>query len=334
MPGVARGGGGRGRFSVLLVCGTMAWGSRTGRTATLAALLALAGAGCSSSNSEVNPDGAAGTTGTGGSTGTGGTNGAPCEPRTTYAEASHLVVNVSWSAGLASTGGTGQVHVWGKVVYTASGNTLTGMLQPCGIALPPTTLTALAGGGMILIEVPNTAWDAPSMPRFQVDGTQSGWNVGSTLSFSYAALVGFTMANPTTAAWPTSYADITMTNDAEGDNHVGLTAIPRSGNGFTLPPTSLLQTSRVDQVYIVVRQVTSAMLTRTACDAASGSATFAHFNNHVVGCHVMGGADCVAEQIGFVDMNRTIYQVTSATAQTKLVADTATCADVRAALPM
>ena len=184
-------------------------------------------------------------------------------------------------------GGSGQVHVWGKVVYTASGNTLSGTLQACGIALPPTTLSALGGGGMIQIEVPNAAWDAPSMPRFQVDGTQTGWNVGSTLSFSYAALVGFTIANPTTAAWPASYTGITMTNDAEGDTHVGLTAVPRSGGGFTLPPTSILQTSRADQLYIVVRQVTSATLTRTACDQASGSATFAHFNNHVVGCHVM-----------------------------------------------
>jgi len=315
----------------------MVSGSRTGRTTTLAALLALAGSCGSSSNSEVRPDGAAGASGTGGgagTTGTGGTNGAPCDPRTTYAEASHLIVNVTWSPGLAAMGGSGQVHVWGKVTYTATGNTLSGMLQPCGIVLPATTLSALAGGGMLQIEVPNAAWDAPSMARFQVDGTQSGWNVGSTLNFSYAALVGFTMANPTTAAWPDSYTAITMTNDADGDNHVGLTAVPRSGTGYTLPPTSIAQSMRVDLVYIVVRQVTSAMLTRTACDQASGSATFAHFNNHVVGCHVMGGADCVASEINFVDTNRTIYQVASATAETKVIADTATCADVRAALPM
>ena len=96
------------------------------------------------------------------------------------------------------------MHLWGKLVFTASGNTLSGILQACGIVLPPTTLTALGGGGMIQIEVPSAAWDAPSMPRFQVDGTQTGWNVGSTLSYSYAALVGFTIADPTTAPWPPS----------------------------------------------------------------------------------------------------------------------------------
>jgi hypothetical protein len=231
-------------------------------------------------------------------------------------------------------GGTGQVHFWGKVAFTVAGNTLTGMLQACGITLPATTLSALAGGGMLQIEIPNAAWDAPGMQRFEVDGTQTGWTVGGALNFSFAALIGFTIANPTTAAWPASYTGITMTNDAEGDGKVGLTAIPRSGTGYTLPPTSIAQTSRADEVYIVTRQVSSVTLTRTRCDGASGSATIAHFNNHVVGCHVMGGADCTSNEINFVDTNRTIYEVTSATAQTKEVAETATCADVRAALPM
>lgn len=312
----------------------MEWGSRTGRRTALAALLALAGGCGSSSNSEVKPDGAAGASGAGGTAGMTGTGGGPCPPRTTYTEASHLIVNVSWPAGIASMRGDGQLHVWGKVVYTASGNTLNGMLQACGISLPPTTLTALGGGGMIQIDVPNDKWEAPSMPRFQVDGTQTAWDIGATLNFGYVALIGFTMADAATAPWPSSYTGIANTNDAEGDMHVGLTAVPRSGTGFTLPPTSILQTSRADQLYIVIRQVTSATLTRTACDQASGSATFAFLNNHVVGCHVMGGSDCMPADINFIDQNRAIYEITGATAQTKVVADTATCADVRAALPM
>jgi hypothetical protein len=59
-----------------------------------------------------------------------------------------------------------------------------------------------------------------------------------------------------------------------------------------------------------------------------------HLNNHVVGCHVMGASDCMPADINFIDTNRAIYEITGATAQTKVVADTATCADVRAALPM
>ena len=301
----------------------------------LAALLALAGA-CSSSNSEVKPDGAAGTSGAGGGGGAGttGTGGGPCPPRTTYTEASHLIVNVSWPAGIAYMRGDGALHVWGKVVYTANGNTLSGMLQACGISLPATTLTPLGGGGMIQIDVPNDKWEAPSMPRFQVDGTQTAWDIGATLNFSYVALIGFTMADAATATWPTSHTGITMTNDAEGDMHVGLTAVPRSGGTYKLPPTSIAQSARADQLYIVIRQVASATLTRTACDQASGSAMFMHIDNHVVGCHVMGGSDCITDDITFIDNNRAIYEITGATAQTKVVADTATCADVRAALPM
>jgi hypothetical protein len=230
--------------------------------------------------------------------------------------------------------GSGQVHVWGKVVFTADGNALSGTLQACGITLPPTSLNALGGGGLVQIDVPTSAWDAPGAPRFQLAGTQTGWNVGSTLSYSYAALVGFTMTDGATAAWPSSYTGITMTNDADGDSNVGLTAIPRGGAGYTLPPTSIVQTSRADELYIVVRQVTSAMLTRTACDETSGSATIAHLDNHVIGCHVSGGADCMASEIDFIDKNRTVYEITGATAETKIVPETATCADVRSALPL
>jgi hypothetical protein len=76
------------------------------------------------------------------------------------------------------------------------------------------------------------------------------------------------------------------------------------------------------------------MSTRSACDTASGTAMFSHFDNHVVGCHVSGGQNCGATDTALVDLNRTAYQVTSATIQSKIVADTATCAEVRATLPI
>jgi hypothetical protein len=301
-------------------------------TAALGAMLALAGA-CSSSNSEVKGDGAAGAGGGGGGT-TGAGGGAPCDPRASFTEASHLTVTVSWDPGLASVGGTGTVHIWGKTAFTANGNALTGTLQACGIALPPTTLTALGGGGMILIELPDATWDVPTMPRFPVNGTQSGWNVNSTMNYSYSALIGSTAADLATGTWPNAYTDVTMLTDVDNDMNPALTSIPRSGGDYKLPPTSIAQSMRVDKLFVVIRNASSPMLTRTSCDEASGTATFMHFDNHVVGCHVMGGSDCMASEINFVDSNRAIYTVVSATAQTKVVADDVTCADVRAALPM
>ena len=170
------------------------------------------------------------------------------------------------------------------------------------------------------------------MPKFMFQATQSGWNVGSTISYTTNALIGFT-TDPG-ATWPTANTGIMGTVDADGDGSPGLTAAPRTGGGFVAPPTSILQTSRVDKVYLATRNSTSVVLTRTACDEFSGTVTFTHFDNHVIGCHVMGGQECTAAEATFVDNNRTIFQVSSATNQIKTVPDNATCADVRAALPM
>lgn len=310
------------------------------------ALLTGLGACGGNSNSEVSTGGsggtagttgAAGQAGTSGGTGTGGSGG-DCAPRATFTEASHEVLSVTWPAGSATTAGSGKVHVWGKTVFTVSGNTLSGSLQACGTVLPSATLSGLVGGGMILIEVPPAAWDSSHQAQFQVDGTQSGWSVGSTLMYGYAALIGFTMTDGATAAWPSSYTGITMTTDPDGDGNPGLTSIPRSSTGYVLPPTSALGAlgvgSRADQVYLVIRHVASMMLSRTSCTDASGTVDFTHFDNHVIGCHVSGGGACSSSEVQFIDDNRTIYAVTSATIATKIVADGATCADVRAALPM
>jgi len=333
-----------------------------------AALVALLGGGtaCGNSNSEVSNGG---TKGSGGATGTGGVGGsaagtggaanggrggAPsasggaggssaggsgaCAPRTSFTEASHEVLNVTWPSGTATTAGSGQVHLWGKTVYTVSGGTLSGSLQACGTVLPPAGLTGLVGGGMILIEIPTAAWESPEQAKFQIDGTQTGWDAGSVMSFGYAALLGFTIPDPATASWPMSYTGITTTTDPDGDMNPGLTSVPRGTGDYVLPPTSALGAlgigSRADKVYLVIRHVVSAMLTRTSCDEASGPATFMHFDNHVVGCHVSGGAACSASEVKFIDDNRTVYAVTSGTMTTKVVPDGTTCADVRAALPM
>jgi len=185
---------------------------------------------------------------------------------------------------------------------------------------------------MVLVEIPNTSWDAPTMPKFMFPATQTGWNVGSTISYTANAPVGFT-TDPG-ATWPTANTGIMGLVDADGDGSLGLTALPKSGSGYVAPPTSILQTSRVDKVYLTTRNTTSVVLTRKACDEFTGTVTFTHFDNHVVGCHVMGGQDCTAAEATFVDNNRTVFQVASATSQMKSVPDNATCADVRAALPM
>jgi hypothetical protein len=303
------------------------------------------GSGGSSAGGATASGGATGTGGSaGGATGTGGSTGGAtgtggCTARSKFTQAAHETLTVTWPAGTATLGGTGTVHLWGKIAFTADGNSLTGSMQACGTVLPPAELSALVGGGMLLIEFPPAAWDAPSAPHFDITGgTLAGWKVGDTFTYTYTALVGFTMADGTTAPWPASYTGITMPTDFEGDAIPGLTSVPRGSGGYVLPPTSIAGAiglgSRADKVYITNRNVATVTHKWTSCDEGAGTEEFKYFNNHVIGCHVMGAADCTAAEIKFVDDNRTIFSVTSASTKTKIVPDTATCADVRNALPM
>jgi hypothetical protein len=191
---------------------------------------------------------------------------------------------------------------------------------------------------MVLIEIPFEAWDSPSASKFELTASLTGWNVGDMLTYSYTALVGFTIADGATAPWPASYTSITMTSDPDGDMSAGLTARPRSGGGYVLPPTSIAGAiglgARADKVYIVTRNVATVKQKWTSCEETEGTAEFTHFDNHVIGCHVMGASECTAAETKFVDDNRTIYTVTGGSSKTKALPDSATCADVRTALPM
>jgi hypothetical protein len=285
------------------------------------------------------PGGAAGSTGAAGSAGTGGassggTGGSAggCPALAAFSQAEHIVMNVTWPNTIGTTGGTGQVHVWAKTTFTASGNDLVGTSQACGSLLPPTGLNLLAGGGSVLIQIPDATWDLPSMPRFQFTATQTGWSAGSTINYTSTALIGLTLTNPATDAWP---GTITTAVDADSDTKTGYTAVPAATGGRVLPPTSLNTTAnRADRVYLATRNVFMVTATRNACDHAAGPVTVVHFDSHVVGCHVSGGADCTTAQSNFVDQNRTIYAAGTSTIELKVVPAAATCADVRAALPM
>jgi hypothetical protein len=326
---------------------------------------ALAGCG-SSSNSEVQRDaandtisvqvdgGAAGSTGAGGNPAgsdastsgsggagpAGGSGGAPgsagssgaCPALASFTQAEHIIMNVTWPATAGTSSGTGQVHVWAKSTFTASGNNLSATSQACGSVLPPTGLNLIAGNGTVLIQIPDATWDLPSMPRFQFQATQTGWSAGSSISYTSTALIGLTLADAANAAWP---ATITTAVDADGDTAPGYTAVPATGGGRVLPPVGIsLPLARADRVDLATRNVFVVSASRTACDHAAGPVTVSHFDSHVVGCHVSGGADCTTGQANFVDQNRTMYQAGASTIELKLVPATATCAEVRAALPL
>jgi hypothetical protein len=302
--------------------------------------------------------GSPGTAGTGGAPGGGGTGGSPrppdggirpdtgasapgvCPAQTNFTLAVHIVINATWPQTTAAAMGTDKVHIWNLSKLKVTGNELSGNeTRSCGTLLPPFSLTAagslVTGGQRVQVEVPNSVWEAPTIPRLVSQGRLAGFNPGSALSIDgTVALIGLNMADPM-APWPASYTGIQAV-DADGDGKPGFTAIPKSGMGFVPPPTGLGlfgSAPSADQLYLASRTVVSLEGMLTSCTDVSGTARVTAFDSHVVGCHVRGGGDCTAAQVDFVDQGRTIYAVTGATFTAKQVPDNATCADVRAALP-
>ncbi len=266
-------------------------------------------------------------------------------------EAAHITLAVSWPGTASTSQGTGTVDIWILANLTVAGSApnimLGGKAQTCGTTLPPIALNGagqlVAGGSKVQITFPAAVWTAPSMPKFDVVATASGWDSGSMLVFKpVSAPIGVALPDPS-AAWPTSawsFPAGTQIVDADGDGKPGFTAVPLMGSGVVLPPTGLGlfgSAPSADKLYIVAKNNLSLNGTRTSCTDASGTASVTEFDNHVVGCHVHNGGECTTgmpnTQADFVDTSRTVYAPGTATFKAKQLPATATCADVLSALP-
>jgi hypothetical protein len=271
-----------------------------------------------------------------GGSGTAGMDAAGCESKPTWTEAVHYALEATWVANTAAVAGSGRIDLWARADLSASGTEVS--LKPCGAILPEAKLSGAArlatGGEKLLIEVPHSIWDAPAVPSSTHSGTQTGFGVGAEIERSSLMLLGIQLADPA-MPWPGSVSDATA-SDVEQDGLSGYTAVPKNGGGYVLPPTSLGligSAPAADKVYLVSRFAMTLKGKRTSCDAHSGTADFSAFDTHVVGCHIAGGEECSPAQTDFVDQNRMLYEPVSATYQATVIADGATCAEVRAALP-
>jgi hypothetical protein len=247
--------------------------------------------------------------------------------------ATHITMAVTWPGTIGIQPGSGTVHIWTLATQNYTGNTITGTGRPCGSIIPDLTATPIAGGLKIGNTIADSAWDSPNMPVAMITGMQSGFEAGNTVSINKSAtVVGATMANPLTDIWPMSYTGL-MTADHDGDTKVGITATPKTGPGYQLPPLNLFMTGRADKLYLATRSILSLSGTRDTCDTVTGTATMEKFDNHVVGCHVLNGGECLPADTQFVDDNRTIFVIGIATYKATNLPAGATCADARASLP-
>jgi hypothetical protein len=290
-------------------------------------------------------------------------DGGPCSPEATETLAVHIKLNVTWGGDtvLVASSGTNVAEIWLLSTLNVAGTAITGTSKTCGLKLPDIQTTALVASKKIQLNFgDNTIWDKPSMPTFAVTGTQSGFAVGDTIAIQPTlGLLGIaaasTLTNPATA-WPppnaampgaTTYplvlaADI---KDDDGDGKPGITINSNGTSPYSYVPTNLnYQHDFADQVYIVSRNKLALTGAITSCGNAAGTATVSLFENHVVGCHDAAAAtdkNCsdpngqtsTVTGPGFVDVHRTMYVPGTATYVSKTVSATATCADVRNAVP-
>ena len=267
--------------------------------------------------------------------------------------ATHITIDVSWVPqglmGVILAPGTGKIDQWIKSVRTVNGTATTDIAIVCGIGLPDFSGTSFVGGETYGVRFPASLFDSGFLPSFAIHGTLGGSSPQATfVTSSSAALIGLTLANPTTATWPTT---VTTAVDSDMDNNPGVTVnaatglIPGSADGgiYSDFPVDVFK-SRANQLFIVIRQVTQLSGAATDCNHISGSTTIPQIpdtstgkyaiDSHVIGCNLTAGGMCSASQTSFIDGTQPVFSPSGTASFASVRMKTgAACADVRAALP-
>jgi hypothetical protein len=280
-----------------------------------------------------------------------GHDGGACDLAATWAV--KLTVDVSWpSTGIVNAGGadngdaTEAVQIWAllKPTGAATGTSIPATILPCNIALPDFGSII---GETYGVTFPTTLFDhePPNLTAVSTTLTLGGATAPTTFALpGETSLIG--MSAPATGDWP-FFANQVTSVDMDDDGEPGVTGLSKAPPAYSYIPTTIipslpdLSLVRADEVYMAIRFVTTSLSgTLTSCTAASGasgSVSVKDMDSHVVGCHVAGdpdgsAGDCTTGQANFVDGNRPVFTIDSASFTASVIA-TASCPAVRAALP-
>lgn len=266
-------------------------------------------------------------------------DGAACTANPHETVAAKITLNVNWPATAAnagcvhSKGCDGKIYIWLVAHYDIDTTTgkVTGTTYTCGNETPPIPLTPLGtqsegldpskGGAQVQITFAQDTWTqiANTAPPTMTTGTVGGWKVGSSFKIDpTTSTYGLKPSSPyygPTAVWPASESTLTMTPtdlaDDDNDMQVGVTAIPSGDAGNSLPATGLTPSApfapQADRLYLALRTELTLYGTSKSCTEIDGTATALLFNNHVVGCRLVGDAGCSSAEWDFVDSNSTVY---------------------------
>ncbi len=248
--------------------------------------------------------------------------------------AAKVSVQVTWASSLSLAAGSGSLNFWVMVKGTQSGTSIPITMVPCEITIPDFSSSPAGGNELYGVTFPNTLFDhaPPYLPSTSGTVTLGGSSPGSTYSLPVVAfLIGDSLTNPTTDAWP-AVAMVTQV-DMDQDGKFGVTTPYKTGGTYQFVPLDLGKSARSDKAYLAARLAASFSGTLSSCTGIAGSATVTHLDTHIIGCEISGGGgDCMTTQSNFADSNRPAYMIGAASLSLVKVADAATCADVRSAL--
>jgi hypothetical protein len=245
-----------------------------------------------------------------------------------------IVMQTTWPNATYISGGSGPHVFWLRMQGTQSGNTVAESLVECGRSVPDFRASMVSE--TYNFSLGTSLFDAvPALvPSYAVPLTLSGTAPGASVTLPTSAfLLGTTITNPTTAAWPSTAAGLTQV-DMDGDGNAGITVSYLNSGGHAYPLTGpSLSANRAQQPYVATRLAFSLNGTLTGCTQSSGPATVTHVDTRIFGCKLTNGSKCNGSEANFLDTNCVKYSLGTATYKMVKLADTATCSDVRAALP-
>lgn len=239
----------------------------------------------------------------------------------------------SWPSNDNIRSGSGTHVYWLRMQGTQRRTTINEVITECGRVVPDFSASAVSE--TYKFHLPNSLFDGNYLPSTAADVALGSSSPGASLMLpSTALLIGTTMTDPVNGSWPTSASGLTRV-DADRDAKPGATFSYLNGGGYEHPRVdSSLFSSRAERPYSATRLVFSLNGTLNSCTQSSGSATVSHIDTRIFGCDIAGSTrDCSSSEANFLDQNCLRYTVGSASYSLVKVADGASCAQVRAALP-
>lgn len=243
-----------------------------------------------------------------------------------------LLQQTSWPSNANIRAGNGTHSFWLRMRTMHTGTSVNASITECGRSIP--AFRASAVNETFDFEIPPSVFDLSSLPSSVSTLSLTSSTPGSALSMpSTAFLIGATMSDPINAAWPSASALSPVDMDADGKP--GVTMSYLASAGYVTPRVgATLFDERAERPYSATRLVIALGGALNSCTQASGSAVVSHIDTAIFGCKIAGDTrDCSSGEASFLDQNCLDFAVGTSTYDMLKVADAASCAAVRAALP-